>query len=48
MKNNKIIVKSKSKTYPIYIGNGNINIINKLIRKNKLKENVKNNYIKIK
>ncbi len=34
MKNNKIIVKSKSKTYPIYIGNGNINIINKLIRKN--------------
>ena len=30
MKNNKILVKSKSKKYPIYIGNGNISIIKKL------------------
>ena len=34
MINNKILVKSKSKKYPIYIGNGNIGIINKLIEKN--------------
>ena len=34
MKNNKILVKSKSKEYPIYIGNKNIKIIKKLIKKN--------------
>ena len=34
MINNKILVKSKSKKYPIYIGNGNMGIIKKLIEKN--------------
>ena len=34
MKSNKILVKSKSKEYPIYIGNKNIKIIKKLIKKN--------------
>ena len=34
MKNNKIVVNSQSKKYPIYIGNGNINVIKKLIEKN--------------
>ena len=34
MKNTKIIVKTKSKSYPIYFGNGIINITGKLIQKN--------------
>ena len=34
MKNTKIIVKTKSKSYPIYFGNGFLNIIGKLIKKN--------------
>ena len=34
MKNTKIIVKTKSKSYPIYFGNGIINITGKLIHKN--------------
>ena len=34
MINSKILVKSKSKEYPIYIGNKNIKIIKKLIKKN--------------
>ena len=34
MKNNKILVKAKSKTYPIYFGNGIVSQTDKLIRKN--------------
>ena len=34
MKSNKILVKSKSKKYPIYIGNGNISIVGKLMKQN--------------
>ena len=34
MKNNKLIVKTKSKTYPIYFGNNILNITGKLIKKN--------------
>ena len=34
MKNNKLIVKTKSKSYPIYFGNGNLNKLNFLIKKN--------------
>ena len=34
MKNTKIIVKTKSKSYPIYFGNGIISITGKLIHKN--------------
>ena len=34
MKNTKIIVKTKSKTYPIYLGEKNLNTINGLIKKN--------------
>ena len=34
MKNNKLIVKTKSKTYPIYFGNGILNTAGKLIKKN--------------
>ena len=33
MKNTKIIVKTKSKSYPIYFGNGIINKTGKLIKK---------------
>ena len=34
MKNTKIFVKTKSKTYPIYLGEKNLNTINSLIKKN--------------
>ena len=34
MKNNKIIVNTKSKSYPIYFGNGIINTAGSLVRKN--------------
>ena len=34
MKNTKIIVKAKSKSYPVYFGDGIINITGKLINKN--------------
>ena len=34
MKNTKLIVKTKSKSYPIYFGNNILNITGKLIRKN--------------
>ena len=34
MKNSKLIVKTKSKTYPIYFGNNILNIAGKLIKKN--------------
>ena len=34
MKNNKLIVKTKSKTYPIYLGNGNLSTTGNLIKKN--------------
>ena len=34
MKNTKIIVKTKSKAYPIYFGDGIINKVSTLIRKN--------------
>ena len=34
MKNTKIIVKTKSKAYPIYFGYGIINKIGTLVRKN--------------
>ena len=34
MKNSKIIIKSGSKIYPIYLGAGVISNINKLIKKN--------------
>ena len=34
MKNTKFIVKTKSKSYPIYFGNGTVNILDKLIKKN--------------
>ena len=34
MKNTKILVKTKSKSYPIYFGNSNIKNIGSLIRKN--------------
>ena len=34
MKNTKIVVKTKSKTYPIYLGEKNLNTINGLIKKN--------------
>ena len=34
MQNNKIIVKTKSKSYPIYFGDGIINKTNILIKKN--------------
>ena len=33
MKNNKLIVKTKSKTYPIYLGNGNLSTTGNLIKK---------------
>ena len=33
MKNTKIIIKTKTKTYPIYIGDKNINSIDQLIKK---------------
>ena len=33
MKNNKLIVKTKSKTYPIYFGNNILNTTGKLIKK---------------
>ena len=33
MKNTKIIVKTKSKTYPIYFGNNILNTTGKLIKK---------------
>ena len=34
MLNNKIIIKTKSKSYPIYFGHGVLSIIGKLINKN--------------
>ena len=34
MKNTKLIVKTKSKIYPIYFGNNNLNTIGKLVNKN--------------
>tara|TARA_Y100000590_G_scaffold118318_1_gene135387 strand:+ start:699 stop:1811 length:1113 start_codon:yes stop_codon:yes gene_type:complete len=34
MKNNKLIIKTKSKTYPIYFGNNILNITGNLIKKN--------------
>ena len=34
MKNKKLIVKTKSKTYPIYFGYNILNITGKLIKKN--------------
>ena len=34
MKNTKIVVNTGSKSYPIYFGNGILNIIGKLIKKN--------------
>ena len=34
MKNTKLIVKTKSKSYPIYFGDNILNITGKLIRKN--------------
>ena len=34
MKNSKLIVKTKSKTYPIYFGNGILNTMGKLVKKN--------------
>ena len=34
MKNSKITVKTKSKSYPIYFGNGIVNVTGKLIQKN--------------
>ena len=34
MKNTKIIVKTKSKSYPIYFGDGILNTTGKLIKKN--------------
>jgi len=34
MKSNKLIVKAKSKNYPIYIGNNILNLTGKLIKKN--------------
>ena len=34
MKNSKLIVKTKSKTYPIYFGNNILNLAGKLIKKN--------------
>ena len=40
MKNTKIIVKTKSKSYPIYFGNNNLSRVGKLIKKNL--PNVKN------
>jgi len=33
MKNTKFIVKTKNKTYPIYFGSNNLNMINELIKK---------------
>ena len=33
MKNNKLIVKTKSKTYPIYFGNNILNTVGRLIKK---------------
>ena len=34
MKNIKFIVKTKSKSYPIYFGNGIVNVTGKLVQKN--------------
>ena len=34
MKNIKFIVKTKSKSYPIYFGNGNLSLIGQLLKKN--------------
>ena len=34
MKNTKLIVKAKSKSYPIYFGNNILNMTGKLIEKN--------------
>ena len=34
MKNTKIIINTKSKSYPIYLGNGILNTTGTLIRKN--------------
>ena len=34
MKNNKLIVKTKSKTYPIYFGNNILSTTGRLIKKN--------------
>ena len=34
MKSSKITVKTKSKSYPIYFGNGIVNVTGKLIQKN--------------
>ena len=34
MKNNKIIIKTVSKSYPIYFGDGNLSLIGKLVKKN--------------
>ena len=34
MEDNKLIVKTISKAYPIYFGNNIINIVGKLIKKN--------------
>jgi hypothetical protein len=34
MKNSKITVKTKSKSYPIYFGNGIVNVTGKLVQKN--------------
>ena len=34
MKNSKLIVKTKSKTYPIYFGNSILNTMGKLVKKN--------------
>ena len=34
MKNNKLIIKTKSKNYPIYFGNNILNVTGKLLKKN--------------
>ena len=34
MKNSKLIVKAKSKTYPIYFGSDILNTMGKLVKKN--------------
>ena len=34
MKNTKIVVNTKSKSYPIYFGDGNLNTTGTLIKKN--------------
>ena len=34
MKNTKFIVKTKSKTYPIYFGNEILGLVGKLVKKN--------------